>query len=194
MPLTDRASRRRHVLANVLTACNLAAGTGAVCSRRDSRVRSGLIMLGALCDSFDGSLARRSGYLTDEGARADGICDVVTCGIAPAVVLGSLDRPRTDAIDRFAPRIYIAAIVWRVVKYGFPPREGHVFTGMPVTGAGTAMAVGFQLRLPPRAMTYVSLAVVGTMLSRIPVLSGEAMLRRSVRQQGRRPSGESTSQ
>jgi CDP-diacylglycerol--serine O-phosphatidyltransferase len=189
MPLTDRASRRRHVLANVLTTCNLAAGTGAVLARADSRVRSGLILLGALCDSLDGPLARRSGHLTDEGARADGICDVVTCGIAPAILLESLAPPCPGTIDRMAPWLYIAAIAWRVVKYGFPPRESHVFTGMPVTGAGVTMAVGFQLPLPPRAMTYLTLAVVGTMLSRVPVLSGEAILRRTVRQQGLRSTG-----
>lgn len=189
MPLMDPVSRRRHVLANVLTICNLAAGTGAVFARGERRVRSGLILLGALCDSLDGPLARRSGHLTDEGARADGICDVVTCGIAPAVLLGSLAPPCPSTIDRMAPRLYIAAIVWRVVKYGFPPRESHVFTGMPVTGAGVTMAVGFQLHLPPRAMSYLTWAVVGTMLSRVPVLSGEAMLRRNVRQEALRPSG-----
>jgi phosphatidylserine synthase len=128
-------------------------------------------------------LARRSGHLTDEGARADGICDVVTCGIAPAVLLGSIAPSRPNAIERLAPRLYVAAIAWRVVKYGFPPRESHVFSGMPVTGAGATMAIGFQLRLPPRAMSYLTLAVVGTMLSRVPVLSGEAILRRGVRRQ-----------
>lgn len=189
MSLTNRASRRRHVVANFLTTCNLAAGTGAVFSRGDNRLRSGLILLGALCDSLDGPLARRSGHLTEEGARADGICDVVTCGIAPAVLLGNSPHPGPTTIDRIAPRLYIAAIAWRVVKYGFPPRESHVFTGMPVTGAGVIMAAGFQLRLSPRAMTYLTLAVVATMLSRVPVLSGEAILSRSARRASMRSSG-----
>jgi CDP-diacylglycerol--serine O-phosphatidyltransferase len=152
--------------------------------RGNPRVPSGLILLGALFDSLDGPLARRSGHLTDEGARADGISDVVTCGIAPAVLLGTLAPPDPKAVDRLAPRLYVAAIAWRVVKYGFPPRESHVFTGMPVTGAGVAMAVGFQLGLPPRAMSYLALGAVGAMLSRVPVLSGEAMLRRGVRTEG----------
>jgi CDP-diacylglycerol--serine O-phosphatidyltransferase len=186
MPLPDRASRLQHVLANVLTSCNFAAGTTAVFLRGSERRRSELILVGALCDMLDGPLARRSGRLTDLGARADGISDVITCGVAPAVLLGGAAPDRPSQLERFAPRLYVAAIAWRVVKYGFPPRTSHVFTGMPVTGAGVIMALGFQLRLPPRAMSYLALAVVAAMLSRIPVVSGEAMLRRDLRSADRR--------
>jgi hypothetical protein len=111
------------------------------------------------------ALARRSGHLTDEGARADGICDVVTCGIAPAVLLASAASTRPSAVDRLAPGVYVAAIAWRVVKYGFPPRTSHVFTGMPVTGAGVTMAIGLRLPLAPRARTYLALGVVAMMLT-----------------------------
>lgn len=183
MAVANRVARRQYILANIFTACNLAAGAGAVFSREDRRFRSRLILLGALCDAIDGPLARRSGHLTDKGARADGISDVVTCGIAPAVLLASFTPARPNPMDRLAPRLYVAAIAWRVVKYGFPPRESHVFTGMPVTGAGVAMAIGFQLRMPSRAMSYLAIAIVGMMLSKVPVMSGEAMVRRAVRQQ-----------
>jgi CDP-diacylglycerol--serine O-phosphatidyltransferase len=177
----NRDWRGLRVLANVLTACNLAAGMAATFVRGDIRLRSRLILVGALCDSLDGPLARRSGKLTDEGARADGICDVVTCGIAPPILLGSVAAPHPSLIDHLAPRLYVAAIAWRVIKYGFPPRESHVFTGMPVTGAGVTMAIGFQLRLSRRAMSYLTLAVVAMMLSRVPIPSGEAILQRDVR-------------
>lgn len=181
VPYAGRGSRRLHFLADVLTGCNLVAGMAAVFVRGDIRSRSRFILIGALCDSLDGPLARRSGHLTDEGARADGICDVVTCGFAPPILLRSVAARHPSPLDRLAPRLYIAAIVWRVIKYGFPPRESHVFTGMPVTGAGVMMALGFEMRLPPRAMSYLTLGVVGMMLSRVPVLSGEALFRRDVR-------------
>jgi phosphatidylserine synthase len=74
--------------------------------------------------------------------------------------------------------LYVAAIAWRVARYGFEPRTSHVFSGLPVTGAGVVMALGMQLRLPPRAMTFLALVIVAAMLSRLPVLSGEAMIRR----------------
>ncbi len=169
------------MLANVLTCCNLLAGTAAVFLPGSRRAGSTLILVGALCDSLDGPLARRSGQLTDEGARADGICDVVTCGIAPAVLLASAASTRPSAVDRLAPGVYVAAIAWRVVKYGFPPRTSHVFTGMPVTGAGVTMAIGLQLPLAPRARTYLALGVAAMMLSRLPILSGEAIVRRDLR-------------
>jgi phosphatidylserine synthase len=72
----------------------------------------------------------------------------------------------------------LAAIAWRVSKYGFDPRTSHVFRGLPVTGAGVVVGTGLLLRLPPRVMTSLTLALVAAMVSPLPVLSGEAMVRR----------------
>jgi len=167
-------------LANTLTCCNLAAGLGAIFLTGDRRRtrRAALILLGAGFDALDGPMARLSGNPTDLGARGDGISDVVTCGIAPAVLVAEQCRALDGRVARLAPPLYIAAIAWRVARYGFEPRTSHVFSGLPVTGAGVVMAVGVHLRLAPRAMTYLTLATVAAMLSRLPVLSGEAMIRR----------------
>jgi CDP-diacylglycerol--serine O-phosphatidyltransferase len=169
-----------HVLADALTCCNLAAGISATFMKREGRrLRpSTLILLGATFDSLDGPLARRSGNPTDLGARGDGISDVISCGVAPAVLLAEQRRSRGDRLAWLAPRLYLMAIAWRVARYGFEPRTSHVFSGLPVTGAGVVVAIGLHLRLPPRVMSCLTLVVVAAMLSRLPVLSGEAMLRR----------------
>jgi hypothetical protein len=43
------------------------------------------------------------------------------------------------------------------------------------------MAIGLQLPLAPRARTYLALGVVAMMISRLPILLGEAILPRDLR-------------
>lgn len=169
------------MLANALTLANLTSGITAILLPGERRTirRSTLILVGALCDSVDGSLARNSGNPTEFGAAADGVSDIITCGVAPAVILAR-SGPIETRLSRVAPGLYIAAAAWRVAKYGIGPRRSHVFRGLPVTGAGVLFAVGCQLRLPPRALTYLAVALVVAMLSPIRVLSGEALIRRDL--------------
>ncbi|HEY7950219.1 MAG TPA: CDP-alcohol phosphatidyltransferase family protein [Solirubrobacterales bacterium] len=171
----------QHALANALTLANLTSGITAILLPGEGRTvrRSTLILVGALCDSVDGSLARNSGNPTEFGAAADGVSDIITCGVAPAVVLAR-SGPIGTRLSRVAPGFYIAAAAWRVARYGIGPRRSHVFRGLPVTGAGVLFAAGCQLRLPPRALTYLAIALGVAMLSPIRVLSGEALIRRNL--------------
>jgi CDP-diacylglycerol--serine O-phosphatidyltransferase len=184
----SRSAALQHVLANTLTLGNFAAGVNATLLRHHSpRRRATWILFGAACDSFDGTFARRAGHATEAGARADGFADVVTCGIAPAVLLQRLAERSESSLVRAAPSIYLAGIAYRVVKNGFPTRVSHLNEGLPVTGAGIVVAVGAQLRLSQRGMAYLTVATVAAMLSRITVPSGEAIIRRRhVRAQGYR--------
>ena len=186
-----RASRLQHGLANALTFGNLAAGIAATLMKGDERSlqRSRLILLGAACDAFDGTLARRSGHDSTCGARADGFSDMVTCGVAPAVLLARQGRHGDGSLVRLAPGIFLAGIAWRVVTMGFPTRTSHIFKGLPLTGAGLVIAFGAQARLSPRAMSWLSVAAFVAMVSRLPFPSGEVMVRpRKLRANGYRVS------
>lgn len=174
-------ARFQYALANALTLANLISGIAAILLPGERRTvrRSTLILVGALCDAVDGSLARSSGKPTEFGAAADGVSDVITCGVAPAVVLAR-NGPIRTRFSRIAPGFYLAAAAWRLAKYGIVPRRSHVFRGLPVTGAGVIFAAGCQLRLPPRALTLLAVALGVAMLSPIRVLSGEALIRRDL--------------
>lgn len=175
------SARLQYAVANALTLANLTSGIVAILLPGEKRAvrRSTLILVGALCDSVDGSLARSSGRPTEFGAAADGVSDIITCGVAPAVVLAR-NGDLASRFSRIVPGFYLAAAAWRVAKYGIGPRKSHVFRGLPVTGAGVIFAVGCQLRLPPRALTLLAVALGFAMLSPIRVLSGEALIRRDL--------------
>jgi CDP-diacylglycerol--serine O-phosphatidyltransferase len=172
------SAKIQHVLANVLTCGNLAFGIASTLLPGEERTIhcSTLILAGAVCDALDGPLARRSGNPTEFGAAADNISDVITCGVAPAVVLARSGATETR-LSKIAPGLYIAANAWRVARNGIGPRRSHVFRGLPITGAGVLFALGCQLKMPPRALPYWAVALAGAMFSRVRVLSGEALIR-----------------
>lgn len=162
--------------------CNLACGIVATLLPGEGRPirRSALILAGAIFDTLDGPLARRSGNPTDLGAAADSISDVVTCGVAPAALLVTCRPVADSALLRAAPGLYMAAAAWRLARYGLGHRTSHVFRGLPVTGAGVGVALGYQLRLPPRALGRLTLALAVGMVSPVRVRSGEALVRRNM--------------
>lgn len=170
------------VLANVVTCGNFASGIAAILRREEGRPvrRSALILAGILCDSLDGTIARRSGNATVPGAAADAIADIVTFGVAPAVILASWPTTRKTRLVRVAPSCYLAAIAWRTRRYGIGPRTSHVFVGLPMGGAGLIFAAACQARLPRWAMDYLAIALSAAMFSRIRILSVEALMRRNL--------------
>ncbi len=168
--------------ANVLTACNLACGIAATLRTGEGRPARGstLILLGGLCDALDGPLARRSGIPTELGAAADGVADFVSGGIAPAVLLANYGPVPQTPWSRIAPGFYMAAAAWRLARRGMKPRTSHVFSGLPVIGAGVLLAAGCQIRLPPRILTYLATALGFAMASDIRLHSVEALIRRDL--------------
>jgi CDP-diacylglycerol--serine O-phosphatidyltransferase len=138
------------------------------------------MLVGALCDTFDGPLARHSGNPTEFGAAADGVSDVITFGIAPAAVLAKQGAARQSRLSTIAPSFYLVTAAWRVARFGIGPRKSHVFRGLPVTGAGIIFALACQVKLPPRALAYLAIALGIAMVSPVRVLSGEAILRRDL--------------
>lgn len=183
VPTVDRFSRPQHVLADVLTCCNLASGITAILlpGKGHPAQRSTLILIGGLCDSVDGTLARRSGNPTEFGSVADGISDLISFGVAPAVLLANYDPMRRTPLSRVASGFYIAAAAWRIARYGLGHRTSHVFRGLPIPGAGILLAAGCRAKLPPRVLTYLTIALGIAMLSPIRVLSGEALARKLIR-------------
>jgi phosphatidylserine synthase len=110
------------------------------------------------------------------GAVADKVSDTVTCGIAPAVVLVRSQQKPQGALPGVAAAAYLAACAWRTKRTGIGPRRSHVFHGLPDVGAGILFALCCKMKMSPRALTYLTLAMSAGMVSRVRILSGEALL------------------
>lgn len=96
-PISNRpfSMLRSYALPDLFTIGNAAAGTGAIflclsylqgASRASLWVAFALIPFALLCDGFDGWVARKRGHASVIGADMDSLSDIVSFGLAPAVL------------------------------------------------------------------------------------------------------------
>lgn len=92
-----------------------------------------LMLIGALCDLFDGRMARRW-RSTPYGPHLDNLADVITFGLVPAAMTlawaGFEDQQR--ALPAMAAAVaFFLAIVVRLARYVTAAPEPGIFRGMP---------------------------------------------------------------
>lgn len=136
-----------------------------------------LILFAGFCDSIDGPLARRSGHPSELGAASDSVADLISFGLAPAVLLSELD-PR-EGPSRLAPGLYLAAATWRLARYGIGPRTSDVFRGLPLTGGGLVLTIAMRAGASAGVARRLAVALAIAMVSCVPVPSGAEVLRRA---------------
>jgi CDP-diacylglycerol--serine O-phosphatidyltransferase len=114
----------------------------------DLRVVAALVAAGSVLDLADGPVARRFGS-SGMGERLDAICDTVTFGLAPAVLVAA--SASAEGGLRYVGLIvaggfYFVAMILRLVRSWLTPSEALAagFQGMPSAPASSAIiaAVG----------------------------------------------------
>jgi len=122
-----------------------------------------LIFLGMFLDSIDGSVARLTRSVTELGAALDSLSDLVTCGVAPAVMLLTLvasylgkdgnltllgpdaDLPWGKVVWGIAA-VYVCCTALRLARFAVEtqpekgPSDHLAFHGMPSPGAAGLIA------------------------------------------------------
>jgi CDP-diacylglycerol--serine O-phosphatidyltransferase len=176
--------KRIYILPNLCTALNVFAGSFAIVFAIDGRFMHAAVAILAACffDFLDGVFARLQRAGTQFGKEFDSLADVVSFGVAPAVLMYMF---QFQAVA-FAPLklkfglgvvfLYIVACALRLARYNVQAsgEERRWFSGLPSPGAGGLVATyvlmaqghaGAQLPLP--AATASMLAVSILMVSRI---------------------------
>jgi len=140
--------KKIYILPNLCTALNVFSGTFAIVFAMDGRFMPAGIAILAACffDFFDGILARLHHAGTKFGKEFDSLADVVSFGVAPAVLLytfqlGALG-PLKLKLGLAAVFLYIVACALRLARYNVQAtsEERRWFSGLPSPGAGGAMA------------------------------------------------------
>ncbi len=113
------------------------------------------ILVAVLMDSLDGALARSLGAESALGAELDSLADVISFGVAPGVLAGTLLPGDGSVLVWALMAVYPLCAVWRLARYNAMRNDrtaGHgLFVGLPTTGSGAAAAtlVLLYLRLSP---------------------------------------------
>lgn len=146
-----------------------------------------LLFLAMVFDGLDGRLARWTRHTTDFGGQLDSLADVVSFGVAPAVIMLTLltrqlqgDAPvlvaplSQDLLGRIAwvaAAVYVACAALRLARFNVenePVEQAHqTFRGLPSPGAAGALACLFILH--DHAFFYSKLPQPGGPLSAVVV-------------------------
>jgi CDP-diacylglycerol--serine O-phosphatidyltransferase len=106
-----------------------------------------LVMLGMLFDVFDGRVARLSGTTSSIGAQLDSLCDLVTFGLAPALMvvrLNMIEPPQWQYLVWFFCLAYFLGAMLRLARFNDENEHDEAahlcFKGLPSPAAAGCMA------------------------------------------------------
>ena len=178
------ANRITRHIPNTITCCNLLSGCMAVMAAFNADAWHTLlwVVAGALFDFCDGLSARLLKSYSPIGKELDSLADLITFGLAPAMLCMMKLREfsyQNDVIASMLPYIGLAIVVFaalRLAKFNTDERQTSSFLGLAVPANALFWCGFFQLELSavPGAPGYIgSLALIfsALMVSEIPMFS-----------------------
>ena len=149
-----RGTRRRALatLPSLFTLANMLCGFAAilVSIRGQYTLAAVLIGLSVVFDITDGAVARLVGAVTPFGLQFDSLADLVSFGLAPALLaftLFSQGRDEWDTLGWVVCFLWVACAAIRLARFNTtvdPTADKRYFTGMPSPGAaGVVLASVF---------------------------------------------------
>jgi len=156
-PLATRMRRLKTlpVLPTLLTAGNLACGITAILCAAHNYLFEGavLIFVAMVCDMFDGKVARMTKQDGPFGAELDSLSDVVSFGVAPAILVHRLILGEPGVFDPGQRILWFITVFYPVmaairlarynVEHSGPATDAEAsasFRGIPSPGAAAVIA------------------------------------------------------
>jgi len=194
-PLLTPERRRRgiYVLPNLFTTANLFAGFYAIVQSMNGQYEYAAvaIFIAMLLDGVDGRVARMTHTQSEFGVQYDSLCDMLSFGAAPALVMYEWALRGMGKLGWIAAFIYCAGAALRLARFNTNVGivDKRFFQGMPSPAAASLIAglvwvvndfgvTGEEVRGYACALTIFAGL---TMISNVPYWSGkEINLRKSV--------------
>ncbi|NYF25427.1 CDP-diacylglycerol--serine O-phosphatidyltransferase [Sporosarcina sp. JAI121] len=165
-------SKIKAQLANAITLMNLSFGVFAIILILKGLGHMSLlfIFLAALFDRFDGMVARHYNAESHFGKELDSLCDLVSFGLAPALLIYETAMYLTPKLGIIVTVFYVLAGAVRLARYNSNEFDG-AFYGVPITAAGVAMTLSYFLipYLGPLFFVVLMLIMSVLMISNIRI-------------------------
>jgi len=143
-----------YVIPSLFTVANIFCGfLSIIASSRGQFERSAVLILVAIfADVLDGRIARLTGTATRFGEEFDSLADVVSFGVAPALLAfqwGLWEVPRVGMAVAF---LFLVAGSIRLARFSSSQHDSLDFIGLPIpAGAGS---IAMLVLLSPTPVTY----------------------------------------
>jgi CDP-diacylglycerol--serine O-phosphatidyltransferase len=168
-----RFRRGAYIIPSLFTTGNLLCGYIAVVRSLQGEYEWAAIALfiAALLDRVDGWVARLTDTSSDFGVQLDSLADVISFGMAPALLvfmwaLATLPKPWS-----LAPFLYLAAGAARLARFNIqaPVQDKRYFIGLPIPAAACALAACVFYN-PARVTDPLAACLVSVLVATLAVL------------------------
>jgi CDP-diacylglycerol--serine O-phosphatidyltransferase len=140
-----------YILPNLFTTGNLFCGFWAIISVLDEKFfyAAVAILLACVFDILDGKVARLSGATSKFGVQYDSLADLVSFGIAPAMLAFSWALRPYGKFGWLAAFVFVACGALRLARFNVQSSSGEVkyFKGLPIPAAASMVALTILLYL-----------------------------------------------
>lgn len=175
------------VLPNALTVLAVCAGLSAVqfALDRDYTIAIAMVAAAAVLDGLDGRIARLLDATSKIGAELDSLCDAVSFGAAPALVMFGW-KLHEYRIGWVVTLVFAVCTVLRLARFNTllddaeqPPYAKEFFVGVPAPAGGLLVMLPLMLQIQigsgwwtsQLAVALWTVAVAALLISRVPTLS-----------------------
>ncbi len=164
----EKRQRGIYLLPNLLTTAALFSGFYSIVSAMKGQFESAAIAIfvAMIADTLDGRVARLTNTQSAFGAEYDSLSDLVSFGLAPALLAYNWSLFSLGKLGWLAAFIYVAATALRLARFNTQVSDKHYFQGLPCPSAAAVLAssiwigasyelVGTMLAVPLAVLTIV---------------------------------------
>jgi CDP-diacylglycerol---serine O-phosphatidyltransferase len=145
----DRMKKGIYVLPNLFTTANLFCGFySAIASMKGMyEIAAIAILIAAVLDGLDGRIARITHTTSKFGGEYDSLCDLVTFGVAPALLVYSWSLIAFGKWGWLAAFLFCVCGALRLARFNVQVGviDSRVFNGLPIPGGAAVVATGVLL-------------------------------------------------
>lgn len=155
--------RRRYAVPNAVTIGNMFCGFLAIMYASSGRLEKAVIavLIAILLDGLDGRVARRLNATSKFGIEFDSFSDVVSFGLAPAVMMYHWAfHARADEFGIAITFFYALCAASRLARFNISAENLKSFTGLPTPGA--AVFVVSVINTAPFEQASMLMTALGT--------------------------------
>ncbi len=147
---------------NLLTLCNIVCGVVAIFFAFSGEVIYGFwaIVAAGVFDFFDGFVARLLRAQSEVGLQLDSLCDVVSFGVAPAVIL-TLGLQPIAGVWAYGALILAPFAAYRLAMFNVDTQQSYGFRGLP-TPAMALLVVSLTAVVVPK-LPHSTMSIVGAL-------------------------------
>ena len=142
----DRMKKGIYVLPNLVTTANLFCGfySTIAAMKEMYEVAAITLLIAVVLDGMDGRIARLTHTTSKFGAEYDSLCDLVTFGVAPAVLLYNWSLMSYGKWGWLAAFLFVVCGALRLARFNVQIGvvDSRFFNGLPIPGGAAVVATG----------------------------------------------------